>query len=163
MLLSCIPYALYTQFVCNPGYSLKTIIAIHLLLLSAYFVEFCTAITSHSDGREVEITFELKLTICLHLVLRLRMRGAIPSLLQYVFMGWCSVKKHRDNFTFMMKCSRAMSRVKWLSGEKKTFRRPSLSSSSGYPETFFFTARPFDPADSPRKLHHTQSPGKQQI
>jgi hypothetical protein len=27
----------------------------------------------------------------------------------------------------------------------------------------FFTAQPFDPAGSPRELHHTQSPGKQQI
>jgi hypothetical protein len=27
----------------------------------------------------------------------------------------------------------------------------------------FFTAQPFDPADSPKELHHTQSPGKQQI
>jgi len=25
------------------------------------------------------------------------------------------------------------------------------------------TAQPFDPAESPRELHHTQSPGKQQI
>jgi hypothetical protein len=25
------------------------------------------------------------------------------------------------------------------------------------------TAQPFGPADSPRQLHHTQSPGKQQI
>jgi hypothetical protein len=25
------------------------------------------------------------------------------------------------------------------------------------------TAQPFDPADSPREFHHTQSPGKQQI
>jgi hypothetical protein len=25
------------------------------------------------------------------------------------------------------------------------------------------TAQPFEPADSPRELHHTQSPGKQQI
>jgi len=25
--------------------------------------------------------------------------GAIPSLLQYIFMAWCLVK-HRDNFTF---------------------------------------------------------------
>jgi len=25
------------------------------------------------------------------------------------------------------------------------------------------TAQPFDPADSPRELHHTQSPEKQQI
>jgi hypothetical protein len=43
----------------------------------------------------------------------------------------------------MMKFSRAISRVKWLSGE--------------------LTTQPFDPADSPRELHHTQSPGKQQI
>jgi hypothetical protein len=27
----------------------------------------------------------------------------------------------------------------------------------------FLTAQPFDPADSPRELHHIQSPGKQQI
>jgi hypothetical protein len=33
-----------------------------------------------------------------HLVPRLRMRGAIPPLPQYVFMAWCLVK-HRDNFT----------------------------------------------------------------
>jgi len=28
------------------------------------------------------------------------MSGAIRSLPQYAFMAWCSVKKHRDNFTF---------------------------------------------------------------
>jgi hypothetical protein len=28
------------------------------------------------------------------------MRGALPPLPQYVFMGWCSVK-HRDNFTLL--------------------------------------------------------------
>jgi hypothetical protein len=28
------------------------------------------------------------------------MRGAIPSLPQYVFMAWC-IAKHRDNFTFV--------------------------------------------------------------
>jgi hypothetical protein len=32
------------------------------------------------------------------------MRGAIPSLSQYAFMAWYSVKKkHRDNFTFTKK------------------------------------------------------------
>jgi hypothetical protein len=31
------------------------------------------------------------------------MGEAIPPLLQYVFMAWCSVK-HRDNFTFQ-ECS----------------------------------------------------------
>jgi hypothetical protein len=41
----------------------------------------------------------VKLTIHFHLVPRSRMRGAIPPLLQYVFMAWCLVK-HRDNFTF---------------------------------------------------------------
>jgi hypothetical protein len=44
----------------------------------------------------------------------------------------------------IMKFSQAISQVKWLS-------------------VGFFTAQPFDPADSPRELHHTQSPGKQQI
>jgi hypothetical protein len=33
-----------------------------------------------------------------HLVPRLKMYGATPSILQYVFMEWCLVK-HRDNFT----------------------------------------------------------------
>jgi hypothetical protein len=39
------------------------------------------------------------MTAHLHQVPRLRMRGAIPPLSQYVFMAWCLVK-HRDNFTF---------------------------------------------------------------
>jgi hypothetical protein len=37
----------------------------------------------------------VKLTTHLHLVQRLRMRGDIPSLLQYAFMMWCSVKAQR--------------------------------------------------------------------
>jgi hypothetical protein len=28
------------------------------------------------------------------------MSAAIPLLLQYAFMAWCSDKKHRDTFTF---------------------------------------------------------------
>jgi hypothetical protein len=28
------------------------------------------------------------------------MCGALPPLPQYAFMVWCSVKKHRENFTF---------------------------------------------------------------
>jgi len=40
----------------------------------------------------------VKLITNLHLVPRSRMRGAIPTLLQHVFM-WCLLK-HRDNFTF---------------------------------------------------------------
>jgi hypothetical protein len=31
------------------------------------------------------------------------MRGVIPPLPQYAFMAWCSVKKHKDNFTFALK------------------------------------------------------------
>jgi len=42
----------------------------------------------------------MKLTTNLHLVLKSRMCGAMPPLSQYAFMVWCSVKKHRDNFTF---------------------------------------------------------------
>jgi len=34
-----------------------------------------------------------------HLVPRLKMRGAMPPLPQYIFMAWYLVK-HRDNFTF---------------------------------------------------------------
>jgi hypothetical protein len=40
-----------------------------------------------------------KLTNHLHIVLRLRMLGAIPPLPQYVFMAWYLVT-HSDNFTF---------------------------------------------------------------
>jgi len=40
----------------------------------------------------------VKLTTYLHLVPRLKMRGAIPPLLQYVFILWYLVK-HKDNFT----------------------------------------------------------------
>jgi hypothetical protein len=36
----------------------------------------------------------------LHLVQRLRMRGAIPPLSQYFFMVWYSVK-HDNNFNFI--------------------------------------------------------------
>jgi len=38
----------------------------------------------------------VNLTTDLHLVPRSRLRGAIPSLPQYVFIAWCVVK-HRDN------------------------------------------------------------------
>jgi len=31
-----------------------------------------------------------------------RMRGALPPLSQYAFMARCSVKKHRENFTFTL-------------------------------------------------------------
>jgi len=52
----------------------------------------------------------VELTPHLHLVPKLRLRGAIPPLLQYVFMAWCLVKyrivfvewyliKHGKNFT----------------------------------------------------------------
>jgi len=45
----------------------------------------------------------VKLTTHLHLVLRLRMRGAIPPLphMSQCLMAWCLVK-HRDNFTFTL-------------------------------------------------------------
>jgi hypothetical protein len=41
----------------------------------------------------------VKLTTHVHLMPRLRMRGSIPSFLQYVFTALHLVK-HRDNFTF---------------------------------------------------------------
>jgi hypothetical protein len=36
------------------------------------------------------------------LVPRSRMRGVIPPPRQYASMAWCSVKKHRDRFTFSL-------------------------------------------------------------
>jgi hypothetical protein len=41
----------------------------------------------------------VKLTTQLHLVPRLRMRGAMPSLTQHFFMEFCLIKL-RDNLTF---------------------------------------------------------------
>jgi hypothetical protein len=71
----------------------------------------------------------------------------------------------------MMKFSQAISQVKWLSGEKtnisKTISvlvlRVLVWDRDGLRNVGFFTAQPFDPADNPRELHHTQLPGKQQI
>jgi hypothetical protein len=62
---------------------------------------------------------------------------------------------------FMMKFSRAISRVKWLCGEKNVSKTDE--DRDGLRNVGFFTAQPFDPADSPRDLHHAKSPGKQQI
>jgi hypothetical protein len=95
------------------------------------------------------------------------MSGAMPSLTQYVLMLWCLVKR-KDKFIFMMKFSLAIRRVKWLSGEKtnvsKTISVLILRVLGRmFCEPLVFTAQPFDPAYSPRELHHTQSPGKQQI
>jgi len=51
--------------------------------------------------------------------------------------------------------------------KKPTFQRPSLSSvledRDGLRNIGFFTAQPFNPADSPRELQHTLPTGKQQI
>jgi hypothetical protein len=71
-----------------------------------------------------------------------------------------------------MKFSRTISRVEWLSGEKKNQRfedhlcpRPQGASQiedrDGLRNVGFLTAQPFDPADGLRELHYTQSPGKQ--
>jgi hypothetical protein len=54
--------------------------------------------------------WDVKLTTHLHLVLRSRMHGAIPPLLQYAFMVWCSVKAQGHfyltfYFTFIFACS----------------------------------------------------------
>jgi hypothetical protein len=50
----------------------------------------------------------------------------------------------------MMKFSRAISRVKWLSGEKTN---PEDEDRDGLQNVGFFTAQPFDLADSPREHH----------
>jgi hypothetical protein len=52
----------------------------------------------------------------------------------------------------MMKFSWAISRVKWLSGEKTNV---SKTISVLVLRVGFLTAQPFDPADSPRELQHT--------
>jgi len=44
----------------------------------------------------------VKLTTHFHLMLRFRMLGAVPSLLEYVFMASC-LAKHRGNFTASFK------------------------------------------------------------
>jgi hypothetical protein len=68
-----------------------------------------------------------------------------------------------------MKFSRTISRVKWLSGEKTNVSKTIsvlIILSDQYPEdedrdglrnVGFFTAQPFDPAHSPRELHHSSA------
>jgi hypothetical protein len=53
----------------------------------------------------------------------------------------------------MMKFSRAISPVKWLSGKKTNVSKTRTE--MVFETLVFFTAQPFDPADSPKKLHHT--------
>jgi hypothetical protein len=87
---------------------------------------------------------------------------------------WCV--PHTKCIKCMTKSSRAISRVKWLSGEKKKKKRfedhlcprpirpvPEDEDTDGLWNVGFFTVQPFDPAESPRELRHTQSSGKQQI
>jgi hypothetical protein len=52
-----------------------------------------------------------------------------------------------------MKFSRAISRVKWLSGEK-TEKLPEDEDRDGLRNVGFFTAQPLDPIEGPRKLQH---------
>jgi hypothetical protein len=80
--------------------------------------------------------------------------------------------------------SRAISRVKWLNGEKtnslKTIsdlvlrvmmwiwlgthiRTLRTRTEMVFEKLFFVTIQPLDPVDSPRELYYTQPPGKQQI
>jgi hypothetical protein len=74
----------------------------------------------------------------------------------------------------MMKFSRAISQVKWLSGEQTNISKTISvlvlgvlvcedEDRDGLRNVGLLTAQPFYLADSPRELHHTQSPGKQQI
>jgi len=71
----------------------------------------------------------VKLTTHLHVVMRLRMCGAISPLPQYVFMVWCLIKqmmawylvKYRDKFTFTIfrlflnfSISRVDDRLSWF-------------------------------------------------
>jgi hypothetical protein len=44
----------------------------------------------------------VKLTTHLHLVPRSKNEWSYTSTPQYAFMAWCLVKKHRDNFTFLL-------------------------------------------------------------
>jgi hypothetical protein len=53
----------------------------------------------------------------------------------------------------MMKFSRVISRVKWLSGEKNQRFEDHLCPRPQ--DVGFFTAQPFDAADRPRELHHS--------
>jgi hypothetical protein len=72
-----------------------------------------------------------------------------------------------------MKFSRAISRIKWLSGEKPNVSKtisvlvlrvltdwyPEDEVRDGLRNVDLLTAQPFDPADSPRELHHNLSLG----
>jgi hypothetical protein len=53
-----------------------------------------------ADTQNTDASRGVKLTAHLHLVPRLRMRGAIPALPQFVFMAWRLVKR-RDNSPYL--------------------------------------------------------------
>jgi hypothetical protein len=53
----------------------------------------------------------LKILTHLHLVPTSRMRGAIPPLLQYTFMAWCSVKKAQGQLYLLLRCWPSKHRV----------------------------------------------------
>jgi hypothetical protein len=67
----------------------------------------------------------------MHLVPRSRIRGAMPSLPQNVFMAWCLVK-NRDNFTFTLHCIQRISNSNHgpCTGHPDIFSCVSTSSSS---------------------------------
>jgi hypothetical protein len=81
----------------------------------------------------------VKLITHLHLVPRSRMRGAIPSLPQYVFMTWCSVKKiqRRDKFTFtFINSFKHFGRTPWMGGWPMASRPIREFKRSKYHTTF---------------------------
>jgi hypothetical protein len=86
------------------------------------------------------------------------------SIPQYAFMAWCSVKAQGQLYFYLPSQKHITSTRRHII-MKHLCPRPqgTCQDRDGLRNVvffFFFTAQPFDPADSPRKLHHTQSPGK---
>jgi hypothetical protein len=50
-----------------------------------------------------------------------------------------------------------------LNGEKYPYHHPEDEVRDGLRNVAFFTVQPLEPADGPKELHYTQSPGKHQI
>jgi hypothetical protein len=84
----------------------------------------------------------------------------LEIMLSWLGMGpefWISIFRQPLLVVNRMKFSRAISRIKWLSGEQTNV------SKTVFVLVFRVLVWQTEPADSPRELHHTQSPGKQQI
>jgi hypothetical protein len=72
-------------------------------MMAIFFFFFCHRIQTGSRAHPASYPMSTGVKLSTHLqpVPRLRVRGAVSALPQYIFMAWCLVK-HGDNFTCLL-------------------------------------------------------------